>query len=91
MPHKNRDLSALELSLRAKYGELLSTSDLARVLRYGSAQAVRKARLRGALAVPMQQLPGRRGWFTTARAVAAYLEELDATHAEGEEVNPELP
>ena len=91
MSHKNPSSSALELSLRAKYGELLSTSDVAHVLRYGSAQAVRKARLRGTLAVPMQQLPGRRGWFTTARSVAAYLDQLDAAHAEGQEVNLERP
>lgn len=68
-----------ELHLTAQFGALLSTSDIAQVLRYRSPQAVRKARIRGALNIPMRQLPGRRGLYATARAVAAYLEDLDST------------
>lgn len=68
-----------ELQLTAQFGALLSTSDIAQVLRYRSTQAVRKARIRGALTIPMRQLPGRRGLYATARAVAAYLEDLDST------------
>ena len=70
-----------ERQLREQYGELLSTADLARVLRYGTAQAVRKARLRGVLPIPMQSIPGRRGWYATARAVAVYLDSLDGTNS----------
>ncbi|KGU51343.1 hypothetical protein NY99_20740 [Xanthomonas phaseoli pv. phaseoli] len=65
-----------ELQLTAQFGGLLSTSDIAQVLRYRTPQAVRKARTRGALTIPMQQLPGRRGLYATARAVAVYLEDL---------------
>lgn len=67
-----------ESALKARYGELLSLADLAGVLRYPSVQAIQKARLRGALRLPMFQIPGRRGWLATARAVATYLEDLDA-------------
>lgn len=67
-----------ELQLTAQFGALLSTSDLAQVLRYGTPQAVRKARIRGTFPIPMQQLPGRRGLYATARAVAAYLEGLNS-------------
>ena len=67
-----------ESALKARYGELLSLADLADALRYPSVQAIQKARLRGALRLPMFQIPGRRGWLATARAVAVYLENLDA-------------
>lgn len=67
-----------EFQLTAQFGALLSTSDIAQVLRYRTPQAVRKARLRGALTIPMQRLPGRRGLYATAKAVAAYLEDLNS-------------
>jgi hypothetical protein len=67
-----------ELQLTAQFGGLLSTSDIAQVLRYRTPQAVRKARIRGALAIPMRRLPGRRGLYATARAVAVYLEDLNS-------------
>jgi len=63
--------------LRQKYGELLSLADVAEVLHFPSVQAVQKARQRGTLGLPAQQPPGRRGWFVTVRAVAAYLNRLD--------------
>ena len=69
-----------EHQLREQFGDLLSTSDIAAVLRYRTTQAVRKARIRGALPIPMQLIPGRRGWFATARAVASYLDSLDRIH-----------
>lgn len=67
-----------ERQLTTEFGELLSTADLARVLRYRTVAAVRKARVRGALQIPMQRFPGRRGWYATARSVAAYLDGLDS-------------
>lgn len=66
-----------ETALREKYGEVLSLADLAEVLNYPSVKAIQKARQRDVLAVPAQQLPGRRGWFVTTRAVAAYLNSID--------------
>jgi hypothetical protein len=78
--------SPRELQLIAEFGELLSTADLARLLHYPSSQAVRKARARGTLNLPMQRISGRRGWFVTTRVVAAYLDALDVTLKDIEEV-----
>lgn len=67
----------IEDELREDFGALLTQTDLARLLRYPTVQAVRKARARGNLAIPMFQLPMRRGWFATARAVAEFLATLE--------------
>jgi hypothetical protein len=67
----------IEDGLREDFGALLTQADLARLLRYPTVQAVRKARARGNLAIPMFQLPMRRGWFATARAVAEFLATLE--------------
>ncbi|MET4569105.1 hypothetical protein [Rhodanobacter soli] len=67
----------IEDGLREDFGALLTQADLARLLRYPTVQAVRKARARGNLAIPMFQLPMRRGWFATARAVAEFLAILE--------------
>jgi hypothetical protein len=67
----------IEDELREDFGALLTQADLARLLRYPTVQAVRKARARGNLAIPMFQLPMRRGWFATARAVAEFLAILE--------------
>lgn len=80
-----RDATRRERDIRDQFGELLSTADLAKLLRYGSPQAVRQARARGVFPVPMQQIPGRRGWFATARAVAVYLDHLDPPEVGGRE------
>lgn len=66
-----------EAAIRKEYGELLSLTNLAKVLNYPSIQAVQKARLRGRLGLPVLQVPGRRGWFATAKAVGEYLNALD--------------
>ncbi len=67
-----------ELALRERYGELLTLADIAEVFRYPSEQAVRRAHSRGLLPVELVRFPGRRrGWFATARTVAALLDELD--------------
>lgn len=68
-----------EEQLVHRYGQLLTLSDLTDVLRYPSIQALRKARIRGRLPLELIQFPNRRGWFATARAVAALLERLDTT------------
>ncbi|WP_157798538.1 hypothetical protein [Dyella ginsengisoli] len=67
----------IEEGLREDFGALLTQADLARLLRYPTVQAVRKARSRGYLAIPMFQLPMRRGWFATTRAVAEFLASLE--------------
>ena len=82
--------SSRELQLKAEFGELLNTADVARVLRYRTTQAVRKARIRGALRIPMQRIPGRRGWYATARAVADYLNTFDSATFSEQETDDDL-
>lgn len=78
-PHPNEnEISEREARLSHKFGEMLSLTDLANVLRYPSVGAVRQARRRGLLPVQTQRPIGRRGWFATARAVAEYLYKLES-------------
>jgi len=70
-----------ENNLRERYGELLTLADLADLFRYPSSQALLKARSRGQLSVPLIKFPNRRGWFATARAVAEFLDRIDAETA----------
>jgi hypothetical protein len=72
-PHSTR-----EDDLKQRFGDLLNLNDLAEVLRYPSAHAIRKARIRGRLPIELIQMPGRRGWFATARAVAKLLDSLES-------------
>lgn len=78
-----------EASLRARFGDLLTLADVAQVLRYPSLQAAQKARLRGALPIPMKRIDGRRGWYATARAVAVFLEKFEGLPPQNQpEVGP---
>ena len=77
--------SERETSLRKRFGDVLTLSDLVAVLRYPSVGAVRKARARGQLPLALVQMPPRRGWFTTAEAVAELLCALeDGRHPAGD-------
>lgn len=67
----------IEAELRSQYGALLTLSDLAVVLRYPSVAAVRKARQRGHLPLPVSRMPPRRGWYATPSAVAELLARID--------------
>lgn len=67
-----------EADLRKRHGNWLTLADLAPLLRYPSVGAIRKARLRNQLPIPVFQIAHRRGWFATPRAVAEFLEGLDA-------------
>lgn len=70
-----------EVALRERFGDVLTLSDLASVLRYPSTGAIRKARARGQLPLQLVQMPPRRGWFATVEAVAELLCNLeDGTH-----------
>ncbi len=66
-----------EVALRQRFGDVLTLSDLAVILRYPSAGAVRKARARGQLPLQLVQMPPRRGWFATIEAVAELLCNLE--------------
>ena len=81
-PHED-EISKRESRLTHQFGEILSLTDLASVLRYPSVGAVRQARRRGVLPVQTQHLIGRRGWFATARAVAEYLHKLESSGTKG--------
>lgn len=74
---KSPRLALREDALREKYGEFLTLEDLAPLLRYPSVGAVRKARMRGQLPIPVIRLQHRRGWFATPRAVAEFLDQCD--------------
>jgi hypothetical protein len=69
--------TARAAALRGRFGDLLTLSDLAVVLRYPSVWAIRKARSRGQLPVPLIQMPPRRQWFATPEAVAELLCALE--------------
>lgn len=77
MPLPNLSPPDREVLYRQQYGELLNATDVAQILRYPSAAAVLKARERGTLPVQMTKLPGRKGWYTTARSLAAFLDQVE--------------
>lgn len=66
-----------ERDLRDRYGALLTIDDVAELLRYSSPHAVRQARTRGALPIPMIRLPPRRNWFAPVAGVAEFLARLE--------------
>ena len=63
-----------------RYGELLTCEDVAVILRYSSAAAVRQAHASGKLPVKLFRLPGRRPLFASADQVA---EVIDAALNQG--------
>jgi hypothetical protein len=72
-------IAETERSLRDRFGELIGLDELADLLHFPSVGAIRKARLRGRLPVAVAQLPRRRGWYTTPRAVAEMLVRLEVS------------
>lgn len=74
-----------EALLVAKYGALLTLTDVATLLRYPTPQAAQKARMRGTLPIQMKQIPSRRGWFATTHAMAEFLARLDTEVVTSEE------
>ncbi len=78
----------IESSLFQQYGGLLDSATAAKVLGYPSAEALIKARSRGALALPMMRIPHRRGWWTTPHDVAHYLDSLRSPSAASEPTAP---
>jgi len=57
-----------------RYGELLTCDEVALVLRYSSAAAVRQAHASGKLPVRLFKLPGRRPLFADASEVALVID-----------------
>ena len=56
-----------EAQLVHRYGQLMTLTDLADVLRYPSVQALRKARIRGQLPLELIRFPNRHGWSVLLR------------------------
>ena len=63
----------LRASLVAIYGAVVGGKELARALGFRTQSAFRKALDRGALSVPLFQLPGRRGRFALSTELATWL------------------
>jgi hypothetical protein len=61
--------------LMQEYGPFLPASATAKLLGFNSTDALRQARVRQRLPVPMFAIEGRRGWFASTTAVAAWIEE----------------
>ena len=59
------------------YGMLLSVEDLARLFKYPSAEAVRRAHYSGRLPVKLRSFPDRRGLFVTALEVADVMRSFE--------------
>lgn len=74
---RDHRIQALEANLVLRDGPLLTTQEVAEVLRYQSPQAVLKARTRGNLPVPMTRLPSRRGWFMSSHGLAKFLASVE--------------
>lgn len=61
--------------LLREHGPILSAAVAAKVLGFKSTDALRQARLRQKLPVPMFTIEGRRGWFASTAVVAAWIEQ----------------
>lgn len=64
---------ALENDLTERYGPVLPSSVLVRVLGYSSADAFRQSLARRTVPVPVFRMPNRRGHFALTRDVAQWL------------------
>jgi hypothetical protein len=65
------------------HGEICDINEVARILKFPSAQALQKAMKRSKSPIPLVKLPNRRGLFASTRTLARYLdthfaEETDA-------------
>lgn len=70
----SRDLAeVLRLELERLYGPLIGGSRLIAALGLSNAAALRQARRRGRVTVPLFTLPQRRGYFALTRDIAEWL------------------
>lgn len=82
-------ISALRQDLLTRYGALLTSEEVARVLRFKSKDALMKARRRDALPIALFSIPGRKGLFATSADVASWVESLGASHPAAEKTATE--
>lgn len=66
---------SLENDLTERYGPILGSSKLTKVLGYSSGDAFRQAVARKTVPVPIFRIANRRGQFALARDVAMWLAE----------------
>lgn len=70
----NAGRSELYDDMVARYGLLLTGKDLLQCLGFKNAAALRQARFRGHIGVPIFSLPNRKGVFAKTKDVAEWLE-----------------
>lgn len=76
-------ITSLERELIERYGELLATDPLYRLLGYSTPAALKQSLLRKELpAVPIFRIENRRGMFALTKDVAAWLAEKRFTAIE---------
>lgn len=68
-------------SIKARYGELLTTEEVAEVFKYRSAAAVRKAHSRRSLPVRLYKFIGRSAYYAKAEEVADCLDKMEVVHS----------
>lgn len=73
MPSLNNLIAELEHALSDRYGLMLPSRVLWKVLGYASSDAWRQSIRRGTIPVPIFQLPGRSGYFALSRDVAIWM------------------
>ena len=61
--------------LMRMHGPLLPASVAAKLLGFSGTDALRQARIRHRLPIPMFPIKGRRGWFASTAVVAAWIEQ----------------
>jgi hypothetical protein len=69
------DESPMARWLLREHGPFLPAPVTAKILGFKSTEALRQARCRHQLPVPMFAIEGRRGWFASTTAVAAWVEQ----------------
>lgn len=83
---------SLSRELLALYGPLLTSAQVAEMLRYRNRDALIQAHKRAALRFALFQVPGRKGMFAKTSEVAAWIESLpsytDKTHLTEQEETP---
>jgi len=70
---------SIQQDLIARYGLLLTSEEVARLLRFKSKEALMKARRRHVLPIELFSIAGRRGLFAKATELATWVENLESS------------
>lgn len=74
MTERDVDKSPTARWLMREHGAILRASVAAKILGFESTEALRRARIRQTLPIPMFTIEGRRGWFASTAVVAAWID-----------------